>query len=94
MAYNFVPGNVPINYILSLLSRPFVFPASPTIANKFLWKKNVFAKMKIVPNKKAEFILLCNKMLYIHQRKKKEKKIWLSSHLFAHYSLLHLYAGD
>lgn len=36
MTYNFVPGNVPINYMLSLLSRSFVFPASPTIANKFL----------------------------------------------------------
>lgn len=42
MTYNFVPGNVPINYMLSLLSRPFVFPASPTIANKYLWKKKMF----------------------------------------------------
>lgn len=44
MTYNFVPGNVPINYMLSLLSRPFVFPASPTIANKFLWKKKRFCQ--------------------------------------------------
>lgn len=71
MTYNFVPGNVPINYMLSLLSRPFVFPASPTIANKFLWKKNVFAKMKIVPNKRQNsFYCPIKRFIFIKKKKR------------------------